>query len=122
MKFFLTIILIAFLSISCIISKSGRQSMKLEITQIDTTRDLYVFKTIGLGDAEIIVVAEKEKIADCEPFKRYILADSIHQTSTIKSGLTSDMIGFYLTYIDDIKIRNQGELVKIILNCNSFSN
>jgi hypothetical protein len=68
-----------------------------------------------------IVIAEKEKVNSCKPFKKFILADSVHETSMIISGSGYDFVGMYLSYIDNIQIRKKGELVKIIWNCQSFT-
>jgi hypothetical protein len=108
--------------ISCISSKKNVQSVtRLEIIKTDSIRDHFVFKTRNELGNEIIVLAEKDKVSDCKPFKKYILADSIHQVSAIKNGKRYDLIGFNVSIIDDIQIRDSGELAKIIWNCNCFT-
>ncbi|TAL50424.1 MAG: hypothetical protein EPN92_01755 [Chitinophagaceae bacterium] len=108
--------------ITCSVSRQNIQPVKrLEIIKADTTRDFYVFKTMNDSSKEVIVLAEREKVNDCKPFKRFIIADSVHQTSVLKSGSGKDLVGFYLSTIDGIKIRTEGELPKIIWNCNCFT-
>ena len=110
------------LTISCSVSKQNVQSVKkLEIINTDSTSDHFVFKTKSESGNEVIVLAEKDSVNDCRPFKKFIIADSVHQTSTLKAGSGKDLVGFYLSTIDGIKIRNEGELVKIIWNCNCFT-
>lgn len=108
--------------LSCIGSNSGKQSSgKLEIIRSDSTRDHFVFKTKDESGKEVIILAEKDKVSECRPFRKFIIADSIHQVSAIKSGKRYDLVGFYLSTIDSVKIRSKGELVKIIWNCNCFT-
>jgi hypothetical protein len=108
--------------IACVSSRNSIQSIrKLEIIKTDTIRGHYVFKTKDELDSEIIVLAESEKVEGCKPFKRFIIADSIHQVSAIKSGSRYDLIGFTVSIVDGIKIRDSAELVKIIWNCNCFT-
>jgi hypothetical protein len=122
-KLFFLMPLIAGLTITCSVSKRNtRSTKKLEIVAIDYTRDHFVFKTKDETGTEIIVLAEKDSVEFCQPFKKFIILDSIHETSVLKSGSRKDIVGFYLSYIDGIKIRNKGELVKIIWNCNCFTN
>ena len=68
-----------------------------------------------------IIIAEKDKIKSCKPFKKYIIADSIKEEVRIKSGSKYVMIGFNEFTINKIKIKEKGELTKVINNCNSFS-
>lgn len=115
-------LLLTIIIISCASSKKSAQSGKqLEIIRTDTIRDHFVFQTKSNSGDEIIVLAEKDKVRDCMPFKKYIIADSIHQVSAIKSGSKKDLIGFNVSTIDGIKIRNDGELVKIVWGCDCFT-
>jgi hypothetical protein len=108
--------------LSCVGSNSGNHALKkLEIIRIDSTRDHFVFKTKDELGKEVIVLAEKDKVSGCRPFRKYIIVDSIHQVSAIKSGKRYDLVGFYLSTIDSVRIRSEGELVKIIWNCDCFT-
>ena len=98
-----------------------RSVEKLEIVEIDSTGDHFVFKTKNEAGKQVTVLAEQEKLIDCRPFKKFIIADSVHQTSTLKAGSSKDIVGFYLSTINGIKIRDEGELVKIIWNCACFT-
>lgn len=118
--FFLTLLITI---IACATIKQNVQLVKkLEIIRVDSTNDHFIFKTKNESDYEIIVLAEKDKVNDCQPFKKFIIEDSIHQTSTLKAGAREYLVGFYLSTINGIKIRNSGELVKIIWNCDCFTN
>ena len=94
---------------------------KLEIIRTDSTRDHFISLTRNDSNKYVIVLAEVNKVNTCKPFKRYILEDSVHETSTIKSGNGFDILGFNVSTIDGIKIRNDGELIKIFWNCNCFT-
>jgi hypothetical protein len=108
--------------LACVSSKNNIHSVAtLEIIKTDSIRDHFVFKTKSKSGKEIIVLAEKDSVNNCRPFKKFILSDSVHQTSELKSGSKKDLVGFYLSTIDGIKIRDEGELVKIIWNCNCFT-
>jgi hypothetical protein len=108
--------------IACVSSKNNSQSVtRLEIIRTDSIRDHFVFKTRSNSGKEAIVLAEKDKIGNCRPFKRFIIADSVHQVSAIKSGSRYDLIGFNVSIIDGIKIRDSAELTKIIWNCDCFT-
>jgi hypothetical protein len=110
------------IAIGCLLGNKKMESIrKLEIIKTDTTSEFYVFKTMSEAGSEVIVIAEKEKVNSCKPFKKFIVADSVHETSIIKSGSGYDFVGMYLSYIDNIQIRKKGELVKIIWNCQSFT-
>ena len=116
---FIVVLVIALLS--CISSKSGsRSSVKLEIVSTDSIRDYFVFNTKSEIGHEMIILAEKRRVADCKPFKKFIIEDSIHRVSAIKSGSRYDLIGFNVSIINGVKIRDSAELVKIIWNCNCF--
>lgn len=107
--------------IACVSSKNNSKSAKrLEITRTDSIRDHFVFRTRNDFGREVIVLAEKSKVENCKPFKRFIIADSLHQVSAIKSGSRYDLIGFNVSIVDGIKIRDSAELTKIIWNCNCF--
>lgn len=117
------ILFLIFFMLSCSLRNNTTKSIKkLEIIKTDTTADFYVFKTVNKFRKETIVIAEKDKVNKCQPFQKYIITDSVHSTYQIKLGNRFVFSGFYLSYIDDIKIRNDEELVKIIWNCNSFTN
>jgi hypothetical protein len=110
------------MSISCVTSKSRIQlAKKLEIIRIDTIRDFYVFKTKDDSSKEVIVLAERDRVSNCKPFKHFIIADSVYQTSVLKSGSKKDLVGFNLSTIDGIKIKQPDELPKIIWNCDCFT-
>lgn len=94
---------------------------KLKIYSIDSTADFYVFGVQNNLKKQIII-AEKNKIKLCKPFKKYIISDSIKEETRIKSGSKYVMIGFNEFTINKIKIKEKGELTKVINNCNSFSN
>lgn len=115
--------LIAFVVfIACSASKKNIRTVeKLEIIQIDTTTDFFVFKTKNDTSKEVIVLAERDRMNDCRPFKKFIIEDSVHQTSVLKSGSHKIIAGFYLSTIDGVKIKHPGELPKIIWNCNCFT-
>jgi len=116
---FFLILLITF--IACSGWNQHDQSVrKLEIIKIDSTSDHFVFRTKNESGKEVTVLAEKEKLVDCHLFKKFIIEDSVHQTSTLKAGSKKDLVGFYLNSIDGVKIRDKGELVKIIESCNCF--
>jgi hypothetical protein len=116
------IVILFIITTFCSIRKNNiNTTEKLEIIKTDTTSDFYVFKTKGSSNKEPIILAEREKINKCRPFKKFIIADSVHQTAIIKSGSSFVYAGFYLKYIDDIQIKNNNELIKIIWNCDCFS-
>jgi hypothetical protein len=118
-KIFFSIPVLIF--ISCSTSRNSNQFKdKVEILKVDTTSDYYVFSTSDTAKYSI-VIAEKGKVNGCKPFKKFIIIDSIKTTSKIKSGSTYDLIGFNGLIIDGIKIKNKGELAKIIVNCASFT-
>ncbi|MEO8712528.1 MAG: hypothetical protein ABI405_10415, partial [Parafilimonas sp.] len=100
---------------------NNQSTTRLEIIKIDSIRDHFVFKTKSKSGNEVIVLAEKDKVDNCLPFKKFIIADSVHQVSAIKSGSRYDLIGFNVSTIDGIKIRDSAELTKIIWNCDSFT-
>jgi hypothetical protein len=117
---FILILTIAILA--CVSNKDNIHSTgRLEIIRTDSIRDHFVFKTRNESGNEVTVLAEKDKVSGCKPFKKYIIADSIHQVSAIKSGSRYDLIGFNVSTIDDVKIRDSGELAKIIWNCDCFT-
>lgn len=115
-------ILLGILLINCSVSRPNTQPInKFEIIKIDDVGDHIVFKTLTETKIEKIILAEKDSVKDCRPFKKFIIADSIHETTVLKSGNTIDIVGFNLSTINGIKIRNNGELVKIIWNCKCFA-
>ena len=93
---------------------------KIEIIKTDSTRDHFIFRTRTETGKESIVLVEKDRVSDCRPLKKFIIADSVHRTSVLKSGSKKDIVGFYLSTIDGIQIRDKGELVKIIWSCSCF--
>ena len=107
---------------ACATYERGNHSLgKLEIIKIDSVADFFVFKTTTDSNKVVIVLAEKDKVNNCFPFKPFIIADSVHETSMLKAGSKYDLIGFNGFVIDGIKLKNQGELAKIIWNCNCFT-
>lgn len=117
---FLLILLVSI--ITCSVNRQNVQSGKnLKIVKTDTTADFYVFNTRDDSNKEVIVLAERDMVSDCRPFKKFIIADSVHQTSVLKSGKGRDIAGFYLSTIDGIKIKQPDELPKIIWNCACFT-
>lgn len=121
MKVFSSLFLLIAIT-SCVLSKKNIQSAKrFEIVKTDTIRDHYVFITKDELNNEIIILAEKDKVESCNPFKKFIVADSIHQVSAIKSGSRYDLIGFNVSIVDGVKIKKSNELAKIIWNCNGFT-
>jgi hypothetical protein len=115
--------LISSLSIlACSVSSQNVQPVKkLKIIKTDTTTDFYVFNTRDDSSKEVIVLAERDSVSNCRPFKKFIISDSVHQTSVLKSGSKKDLAGFNLSTIDGIKIKQPDDLPKIIWNCNSFT-
>jgi hypothetical protein len=116
------VLLLTFISSCGSSKKSAISPNKLEIVRIDTITDHYVFSTIDASNNEVIVLAEKGEVERCRPFKKFILADSVRQTSDIKTGSHYDMIGFTVSIIDSIRIKEDNDLAKIISNCKCFSN
>jgi hypothetical protein len=115
-------LLISIMIAACTTHKNNtRSEQRLEIIRIDSLNDYFVFKTKSKINNEIIVLGEKDRMRDCEPFKRYILSDSIHEVSAIKDGSHKEILGSYLSQIDGIKIRDSGAFVKVIWNCNCFT-
>jgi len=118
----LSILILTITILACVSSKNNIHSTgRLEIIKTDSIRDHFVFKTKNELGNEVIVLAEKDKVSGCKPFKKYIIADSIHQVSAIKSGSRYDLIGFNVSTIDGIKIRDSAQLAKIIWNCDCFT-
>jgi hypothetical protein len=115
--FFLVIILS-----SCISTKNILTiDKKLEIVKIDTAEHYFVFNTKNVTGSERIILAEKEKVKGCLPFKKYIIADSVYSVSILKLGSRNVYAGFYVSTISGVKIRNKGELIKVVNNCESFA-
>jgi hypothetical protein len=118
----LIILILTITIFACVSSKYNIHSKaRLEIIKTDSIRDHFVFKTKNESGNEVTVLAEKDKVNECKPFKKYIIADSIHQASAIKSGTRYDLIGFNVSTIDGIKIRDSGELAKLVWNCDCFT-
>ncbi len=123
MKFFI-IIIVFFAAFSCATnSKNSTHSRiaKQIIVRTDTLREHYVFSTIKSNGDSDIVLAERDTMKNCMPFKKYIIQDSITTTTFLKSGSKYDIVGLYLKSINDVKIRKDDELIKIIWNCNCFT-
>ncbi len=118
----LIFILLIFICSFCSVNKRNiKQTGKIEILKVDSTKDYYVFNTNSSKEYSI-VIAEKEKLIGCISFKKFILLDSIKESSRIKSGSKYDIIGFYEFFIDGIKVKNADVLTKSINNCESLSN
>lgn len=88
--------------------------------KVDSTRDFYVFTVSKFSDGAK-VIAEKTDVTLCKPFKKFIIVDSIQEVSKLKSGSKYVLIGFNEFTIDSIKIKNKGELAKVVRNCMSFT-
>jgi len=116
-------ILIPIITITaCVLGRKNIHApRKLEIIRTDTIRDHYVFKTKYEANNEVFVLAEKDKVESCRPFKKFIISDSIHQVSAIRLGSRYDLIGFNVSKIDEITIKKSNELANVILNCDSFT-
>jgi pectate lyase len=119
--FFFTPLLVIII-LACSASKQNPQAIKkLEIIRIESTSDHFVLTTKNESGTENIILAEKDSVTVCRPFKKFIIADSVHNTTIIKSGNGKDIVGFYLSKIDGINIRDADGWVKIIWNCNCFT-
>jgi hypothetical protein len=120
--FFACILFLGLSILSCSTGKNNFYSKrKVEIIKIDSTRDFYVF-TVGKVYDGMKVIAEKGDVSSCQPFKKFIIIDSIQEVSKLKSGSKYVLIGFNELTIGSIKIKNKGELAKIVRNCMSFTN
>lgn len=118
---FVLTILIAITLTSSVNKQNVQQVRKWEIIRTESITDHFVFTAKDESGVEKIVLAEKDSVKDCRPFKKFIIADSIHQTITLKSGNTIDKLGFYIRTIDGVRIRDSGSLIKIIWNCTCFT-
>ena len=105
------------------VSKSAdtKSGDKLEIVKFETTADFYVFTAKDSNDKNQIILAEKGRVDNCYPFKKFIIRDSIKTTYKLKAGSTYDFVGAMEFNINGIKVKESGELAKIIWNCDSFS-
>ncbi len=121
MKNILNYILLLF-AMSCSIHtyKPKQSANKLIITQVDSVKNLYVFNCKNLTNSLFIIIAEKQQLANCKPFKKFILLDSVKETTMIKTGSRPDIIGFDELTIDGVKVKKAGELTKIINNCEAL--
>lgn len=117
MKFFYFIL---FCLLTFSVQLNAQKVNRLEIIRTDSIRDHFIFKTKADNGTESIVLIERDKVSNCRPFKKFIIADSVHRTSVLKSGSKKDIVGFYLSTIDGVKIRDKGDLVKIINSCDCF--
>jgi hypothetical protein len=101
--------------------QTNERVRKVRILQIDSTKYYYVFRTNSKSPDYSIVIAEKEKVFGCLRSKKYILTDSVKQSSRIKSENGYDFIGFNSFIIDKVKVKNAGVLTKYINNCEALS-
>lgn len=92
---------------------------KLEIAKVDSVDIYYILNFKNEGNT--IVIGEIQYLSKCAPFKKYIFKDSIKTTPYLKEGKSKVFIGANEFYINDKKIKNSGEPVKYIDNCESFS-
>ena len=99
----LFIIIVVFIaSFSCATNarnSTPRKVAKKLIVRIDTLREHYVFSTIKSDGDNDIILAERDVVKKCVPFKKYIIQDSITTTTSLKSGNRYDMVGVYLKSI-----------------------
>lgn len=93
----------------------------MEILKVDSTIEHYVFTIKSKDNPQIIVIAEKRKVKGCKPFKRFIIKDSIEEVASVKAFNSYDMVGFNGYSIDGVKMKNRGELTKIISSCAAFT-
>ena len=100
--------------------KSQQSKNNLKIISSSFIKDYVVFNTQDFHKNDVIVLANKNDIRDCISSKNFIILDSIYEVTSIKIGSKRDIVGYKLSEIDGVKIRNEGELVKIIKNCNSL--
>src|SRR5580658_11245473 len=105
MKALNLLLLLAFIASCALSKKSIPSSNKMEIIRTDTIRDHFVFTTKDVFNNEVIILAEINKVEACRPFKKFIIADSVHQATAIKFGSRYDMIGFNVSIIDGIRIK-----------------
>lgn len=68
-----------------------------------------------------IVHAERDAMRNCVPFRQYIIQDSIMTTTFLKAGSTYDIAAFYPNSINSVRIRKNNALIKVIWNCNCFT-
>jgi hypothetical protein len=121
-KFILCIAFLSSLNFSCgLPSKKLLNKGLLEITKIDSTKDFYVFR-IGKISQKLIVIAEKDQVMMCMPFKKFIIADSIKEVGIIKAGSRNIGIGARGFVMDGVRIKYPEELAKIITSCKAFTN
>lgn len=121
---YLIIIVIFISGLSCAINSKNSTHSKMAkqlIVRIDTLREHYVFSTKKSNGDSDIVLAERDTMKNCTPFKKYILQDSIMTTTFLKAGSKYDIVGLYLKSINDVRIRKDDELIKIIWNCSCFT-
>lgn len=95
-----------------------RNINKIEIVKIDSTDFHYVFSTNNKKNS--LVIGEKEKFKECLSTKKYIIKDSIKETPILKEGNTNTYIGFFGFEAEGVMVKNAGELVKYIDNCEAL--
>lgn len=95
---------------------------KVKIMKVDSTDEYYVFNTNSKSSEYSIVISEKINLVGCRHFGKFIIIDSIQESSSIKMGSRFTGIGFNGLTIGEVKVKNAGVLTKFITNCESFSN
>lgn len=105
--------------VSCASQNYNINDSKFKIAKTDSVDIYYIFNIDN--EKQSIIIGEKEYLRSCLPFKKYIFKDSIKQTTDIKVGSRKVFIGANDFEINDKKVKNSGELVKYIDNCDSFS-
>lgn len=91
------------------------QTEKVKVMTVDSTDEYYVFNTDSKSKEYSIVISEKKNLVACRHFGKFILIDSVKQSSNIKMGSGLTGIGFDGLTIDKVKVKNAGVLTKLSL-------
>jgi len=118
----LSILIVGIVMSHFAVSKArGRNSARLEIIKVDSIEGYFVFTTHNEAGVKSTILGEKEVIRECQPFKRYIISDSIHKEILLKQGSDYLPAWPYIGFIDSVSIRDSNDMVKLISNCNAFT-
>lgn len=93
----------------------------IEIVKIDSIKEYYIFYGLKSCKDTVYILGNKHKISSCQPFKRYVILDSVKESLDFEYGNRVAVIQSRAFFYDGKKINNAGELLKYIDNCSAFS-